>query len=634
LSSSVYNMKAQVIVSLLLVGVCAANLLAGPHHHHHHHHKLGRRGKDSFRPAPSSYLPPADDYIDNENIEETGQDYHENDYNDEQSSYRSDVGENQSFKKDQNTGSTNNRLKFGQRIPENQIQFDSFQQNHDRLEADQGYGAPGQQDTGSRGHSSGNNQERQFQPNSRHQTGNQDRQLAADDGYEGQQETGQRRQFGGNNQGRQSGRGSYQNGGQDKQSSADEGYGAPGQQASQFGQDQEPAQSDQFGNNEVTNFFAGNQESRHPVDEDYGAPGHEEQETVESGQFDGINNRGLQNEHKDRQILSLSRYGPTGQEANGHNQFGRGHIEQSGNQNRQLAADDGYKGQQETGQRRQFGGNNRGRQSGIGSSRQNGSQDRQSSADEGYGAPGQQASQFGFGSTQQTGDQNRLVSAEPGYGGPSEQAAVSQFGGSSQRRSGSSNQQLAAQEGYGAPVQEANGQRGHFGGNNSGRQFGREEQNADQIRRVSTEESYGAPEAEGRGGFENTQGRRGPSQPSGIRDRQFSFDEGFGAPGQREQSSGTNNGRQSGFAVHEQSLGDFASKFDYENTLICPGGTVETCIAVCPGNTAPIYGGCVAGCADRCGGGTGAAAGAGAGAAAGQLGRPDQTRRTLQSRYG
>ena len=32
----------------------------------------------------------------------------------------------------------------------------------------------------------------------------------------------------------------------------------------------------------------------------------------------------------------------------------------------------------------------------------------------------------------------------------------------------------------------------------------------------------------------------------------------------------------------------------------CPGGTIESCIKVCPGNTALLYGGCVQGCAERC----------------------------------
>merc|ERR1711982_121711 len=32
----------------------------------------------------------------------------------------------------------------------------------------------------------------------------------------------------------------------------------------------------------------------------------------------------------------------------------------------------------------------------------------------------------------------------------------------------------------------------------------------------------------------------------------------------------------------------------------CPGGSIEECVAVCPGSTVRVYGACVGGCADRC----------------------------------
>ena len=32
----------------------------------------------------------------------------------------------------------------------------------------------------------------------------------------------------------------------------------------------------------------------------------------------------------------------------------------------------------------------------------------------------------------------------------------------------------------------------------------------------------------------------------------------------------------------------------------CPGGSIEACVAVCPGNSPYVYGACVGGCADRC----------------------------------
>jgi len=32
----------------------------------------------------------------------------------------------------------------------------------------------------------------------------------------------------------------------------------------------------------------------------------------------------------------------------------------------------------------------------------------------------------------------------------------------------------------------------------------------------------------------------------------------------------------------------------------CPGGSIEACVAVCPGNSPYVYGACVGGCGDRC----------------------------------
>ena len=32
----------------------------------------------------------------------------------------------------------------------------------------------------------------------------------------------------------------------------------------------------------------------------------------------------------------------------------------------------------------------------------------------------------------------------------------------------------------------------------------------------------------------------------------------------------------------------------------CPGGSIEVCVAVCPGSSVRVYGACVGGCADRC----------------------------------
>ena len=37
-----------------------------------------------------------------------------------------------------------------------------------------------------------------------------------------------------------------------------------------------------------------------------------------------------------------------------------------------------------------------------------------------------------------------------------------------------------------------------------------------------------------------------------------------------------------------------------EDTKVCPGGSLDVCVSVCPGITARVYGACVQGCADRC----------------------------------
>ena len=56
-----------------------------------------------------------------------------------------------------------------------------------------------------------------------------------------------------------------------------------------------------------------------------------------------------------------------------------------------------------------------------------------------------------------------------------------------------------------------------------------------------------------------------------------------------------------GFPFSSTGSNGFEDNFNLADTLICPGGTVESCIKVCPGNTALLYGGCVQGCTERCG---------------------------------
>ena len=102
-----------------------------------------------------------------------------------------------------------------------------------------------------------------------------------------------------------------------------------------------------------------------------------------------------------------------------------------------------------------------------------------------------------------------------------------------------------------------------------------------------------------------------------------------GQNSQRSQNgSGRNSNTESKFAGQGVQQGTGSNGFPFsstgsdnfylEDTLICPGGTVDTCIKVCPGNTAELYGGCVQGCADRCDA-------TGQGAQLGQQGNPGQS---------
>ena len=86
---------------------------------------------------------------------------------------------------------------------------------------------------------------------------------------------------------------------------------------------------------------------------------------------------------------------------------------------------------------------------------------------------------------------------------------------------------------------------------------------------------------------------------------------------------------EDGFSFSNIGSTDFEGDFKYEDTLICPGGTAESCIQVCPGNTPLLYFGCVQGCVNRCDGQNGQGGQAGQDGHAGlQLGQTGPTGQT------
>ena len=68
----------------------------------------------------------------------------------------------------------------------------------------------------------------------------------------------------------------------------------------------------------------------------------------------------------------------------------------------------------------------------------------------------------------------------------------------------------------------------------------------------------------------------------------------YGAPGEYEGDFPFEN-------VEGQSRdGSAAASAGSGGSKLCPGGSIEVCVEVCPGITARVYGACVQGCADRC----------------------------------
>merc|ERR1712128_383728 len=136
----------------------------------------------------------------------------------------------------------------------------------------------------------------------------------------------------------------------------------------------------------------------------------------------------------------------------------------------------------------------------------------------------------------------------------------------------------AADDGYGAPEEEA-APRDVSG------DYSAPPENQDQSR--AADAGYGAPAGAG--------AESDYSAPRGA-------EEEYGAPGQYEGGQGgfpfaIVEGRQgSGSEAAAVADGDDGG----EDTKVCPGGSLDICVSVCPGITARVYGACVQGCAHRC----------------------------------
>jgi len=110
---------------------------------------------------------------------------------------------------------------------------------------------------------------------------------------------------------------------------------------------------------------------------------------------------------------------------------------------------------------------------------------------------------------------------------------------------------------------------------------------------------YSAPTEEQDQSHEADDGYAAPTVTESDYSAPRGADEEYGAPGQYE-------GSQGGFpfAIVEGRQGAEAGAADGddggEDTKVCPGGSLDICVSVCPGITARVYGACVQGCAHRC----------------------------------
>jgi len=488
----------------------------------------------------------------------------------------------------------NNGKKFGQRIdqksrrPQQQANRGSQQrQNQLGSESNQeaalgAYGNKPEQQFGNAGQQN-NQRNDQFESNTSRQS-NQ-RGPFGQQAQQGQQTGGQGNQFGQQGQGN-----SFKNIGQNTQE------GAPEQdQQAQQGQ-QAGGRGNQFRQQGQGNTFQNR--GKNPQDglgniistDRYGAPaqGQQAQQGQQSGaqgnqfqqqeQRNTFQNRGQNSQDGRGNIASTDTYGAPGQVQ----QPNQRHNQQSRNQNRR------------GGNREQIGQNERrdnfNRQPSSGGFGNQKNQPQGNTVDSTYGAP--LDGQDDLRAQNQRGENQRV---------PNHQ------GNKGQNRRG---------QNQNGNTQRPNSQRGN----------GQQQQNNQHQRRGQQGQSIGAGSSPTINRFlaASNGAPNQNEQQSNIEGQNFQSDSG----NRRNSNNFAAQGVQPGAGINKYpfasvAANDFEGNFSFEDTLICPGGTVEACIRVCPGNTAQLYGGCVQGCADRCNS-PGQSSQQGGQAQLGNLGQPGQ----------
>jgi hypothetical protein len=355
--------------------------------------------------------------------------------------------------------------------------------------------------------------------------------------------------------------------------SAVAGYGAPGQRQanrSQIGQTQRGKNQrgqnqkglnqlgqnkrgqNQIGQNQVVfnqgNSLGNQQVQGQSADESYGAPGQRQ------------NNNKSQNGQNQR-----------GQSQRGQNQTGQNKIGK--NQRGQNQRAQNKRGQNQPGQS-QIGKRQRG-QNQVGFSQ--GHQEVQDqSADKSYGAPGQGQTNNKFQIGQNQRGQPQIGQTQQGQNHKGQN-----LGGQNDKRQ---NQRGQNQRAFPSEFDSSIGTRPTI---NRFLPSSQDNQIANN--------GYGAPPLRGQNiQVQNSQSGQNSQRIQTGGERNGSTGKSFAAQGVQP-GTGTN-----GFPFSSTESNQFEDKFQLENALICPGGTIESCIKVCPGNTALLYGGCVQGCAERC----------------------------------
>ena len=130
---------------------------------------------------------------------------------------------------------------------------------------------------------------------------------------------------------------------------------------------------------------------------------------------------------------------------------------------------------------------------------------------------------------------------------------------------------VAADGGYGAPGDEAEGSGADQSGVTAAARSPDTDYSVPGAAASAGSGDYEAPGHEAGNGFpfEAVESRRRQQQQQPSRARQ--------SAGSRQSTSGSGSGSRQ-----------------------CPGGSIEQCVSVCPGNSVRVYGACVGGCADRC----------------------------------